>query len=235
MRKDGSMSEVRNSSKRISRKVLMRNLRFMRMAFVFGFIVFIVGVLLVAISALNRYPKGDKQRFDVTVVSSREQTDVDEQRDAVVAVVRYHLVGDINYNNEEHMVVLNEAYASQTQANSKIGETRSVMVNLENFTEMTKKPFNWIYVIPCIAGVLLMIITFLYLYRYNNVVSTKITRLHISGRAVMVSNLDSQKSNQAQNKAKKNVESSSDDESDEEDAYIDALINRIDAKTTDGE
>lgn len=235
MRKGEIMSEVNNSSKRISRKVLMRNLRFMRMAFIFGFIMLVVGVIFVATAVFNCYPKGDKKRFDMTVVSSREQTDVEEQKDAVVAVVKYHLVGDINYNNEEHMVVLNEAYSSQAQANSKIGETRSVMVNLENFTEMTKKPFNWIYVIQCIMGVMIMIVTFLYLYRYNNVVSTKVTRLHISGKAVMVSNLCSQKSNQAQNKSRKSVESSSDDESDEEDAYIDALIDRVDAKNTDGE
>lgn len=220
------MSETKSkSSKRVSRKVLKKRLNLAKIVFYIGAIVLVVGLILGLVTNIRRYPNGDRKMFEVTIVNSKQQTDIEEQENAVVSVVKYHLVGDATYKGSEHMITLDEAYSTKAFADSKIGEKRRIAVETNTFTEIQKKPFNWFFVIPVVTGIVLMFGTFLYAYRYSNVFPMFI-RLPEKKR-------NSQKSKQSEKKVtmkpveKKELTADKiNNESDEseEDAYIDALL-----------
>ena len=156
--------------KKLRKSVLKKRLKFAKIGFYVAAFVLLFGILAGLFTNINRYPDGDTATVTATIVSATAQTDMQEQENAVVSVVRYHLVGDFMYKDSNHRVTLDESYSTQAFADKKIGETREIVIDTKTFDELLKAPFNWTFIIFVIIGFIGIVITLLYAYRYSNIV-----------------------------------------------------------------
>lgn len=103
------------------------------------------------------------------VIRSNEQIDTNDQSDGSIDEVMYHLVISYIHKGRVSEFVLNEAYLTVEEADSHIGEKRSVIVDSNTNMEVQKPSVVYFPLFIMLFGILLNIGKSLYQYRYHDI------------------------------------------------------------------
>lgn len=169
------MAEQSKKRSEREKEVLQKKLNIAKVVFILSIVAFIGSIFAGIVINSNRYDTSKVQGKVVTVEGTvrgvREQQDVEEQKNAITTSTKYHLEVGTMYKGEERIAITDEAYSSREYAEKFIGETRKVTVDDTTFQGLAKKSVNYMFFIGVFAGLVGILGSLLYTYKYNGGIS----------------------------------------------------------------
>lgn len=134
----------------------LRAVTFGLVGFFIGAVLIAVGLIISAVCYFNRYDaKGTAVPVIVDVSGYVEQTDIVNGGNATSQQQAYHLTGTFVYDDTTHNIILTEAYPTASAAEVEIGSAHNVVLDTEDWSELTEKkiPFVWSLISIIGAGI----------------------------------------------------------------------------------